>query len=339
MPELSPTLVFNQISTGALAHKILDLRPDPAPRLRLLRDVLRCPPEDGDVRQAEQEVAQSKWVTELAQHQQPDGTWGRFHSQDSQVKTPFPTTEYAIRRALALGLDRHSPILQKAAAFIADHLDGNSTWSDPPEKHDDPRVFPYNIRSISAGMLALIDREHALLEPLWQHWAKLLAAAFAEGDYNPRTELACQQELSGISSKRLMPFHVYYPLLILSATRNMLPLDLEDQMLAYLLHKPDGIYYIGDLRLDTLPRLDDPKFFDWLYGHEVISRFERWKAFAPHFMNWLWSQRGANGLWRMGPGVAHSYAFPMSESWRNPENRDIDCSVRILCLFQRYFES
>lgn len=338
MPELSPTLVFNRASITALAHKILDLHPDPAPRLRLLRDVLHCPPDDADLQQAASELAQSKWVVELGQYQQADGTWGRFHSQDSRLKTPFPTTEYAIRRALALGLDRNDALLQKAAGFIAAHLTGEKNWSDPLEKHDHPQVFLHNTRSISAGMLALIDGDHPLLEPMWQHWAELLAAAFAEGDYDAEAELARHQELSGISSKRLFPFHVFYPLLILSATHNLLPWELEDEMLAYLLHKPDGMYYVCGQRLDTLPRLDEVKFFDWLHGHEILARFERWKAFSPHFMNWLWSQREADGLWTMGQDAARSFGLPISENWRRAENRKIDCSVRILCLFEQYFE-
>jgi len=40
--------------------------------------------------------------------QMADGTWGRFHTRDSRVKQPFPTTESAIATALDLGEALHN---------------------------------------------------------------------------------------------------------------------------------------------------------------------------------------------------------------------------------------
>jgi hypothetical protein len=338
MPETSQKLAFTHADITSLAQRLLDLNPNPAPRFLLMRDLLHCFPGDAAFREAEQHLSESRWIIALSGAQQPDGTWGRFHSQDSRLKSPIPTTEFAIRRSLALGLDYRSPVIQKASDFIQAHIQGKTTWSDPPEKHDDPRVFPYNIRSISAAMLALIEPYHPLLDPFWAKWAELVEAAFASGTYNAKAELARHQELSGIPSKRLAHFPVYYPLIILSATRNRLPQDLEGRLLAFLLHKPDGIYYICTQSLDIFPHLEEKEFQSWLHGQEILARFSGWKAFAPEILNWLWSQRNEAGYWDMGKGVLHSYAFPLSESWRRTENRMIDCTIKILCLMQRYFE-
>jgi hypothetical protein len=337
MPETLQTLAFTEAELASLALRILDLDPDPAPRYLVLRDLWHCAPGEASLRAAQNNLSESRWIIALAGAQQPDGTWGRFHTQDTRVKRLFPTSEYAIRRALALGLDQHSPVLQKVSGFIQAHLQGKTTWPDPPEKHDHPLVFPYNIRSVSAGMLALIQPDHPVLEPFWDKWAALVEAAFASGSYDPQAELARHQQLSGIPSQRLSPFHVYYPLLILSATQNRLPPDLEKRMLAYLLHKPDGIYYVCSQGLTTFPRLEENGFQSWLHGQEILARFDEWKAFAPAILNWLWSQRNAAGLWDLGKGASHSDALPLSESWRRTENRVIDCSIKILSLMQRYF--
>jgi hypothetical protein len=331
-------LVFSQADLESLAQRILNLDPDPSPRCLVLRDLLHCSPAETALQIAQRELKGSKWSIELENDQRSDGTWGRFHTQGSQVKSPFPTTEFAIRRALALGLDRRSPILQKTVSFIEAHIQGKTTWSDPPEKHDDPQVFPYNIRSISAAMLAFIEPDHPLLDPFWEKWADLVSAAFASGVYDAQAELARHQQLSGIPSKRLMPFHLYYPLIILSATRNRLPHQLEEKLLAFLLQKPDGMYYVCNQRLDELPHLEEKKFTSWLHGQEILARFGGWKAFASQILNWLWHQRNEAGLWDVGSNVAHTYSFPLSESWRRAESRVIDGSVKILCLMQRYFD-
>lgn len=337
LPEPVEKLDFTQADLTALAERILELGPDPAPRLRVLRDLLNRPPGDPELRAAEQELHNSRRVRELAEAQLPDGTWGRFHSQDSRVKSPIPTTEFAIRRALALGLDRRSPVLQRASGFIQAHLRGEITWADPPEKHDDPRVFPYNIRSVSAAMLALIEPEHPLLDPLWDKWAGLVEAAFAGGEYDAQAELARHQALSGIPSRRLAPFHIYYPLLILSATRRRLAADLEARMVAFLLRKPDGIYYVNSRRMDVFPGFQDKKIVSWLNGQEVLARFAAWKAFAPALLKELWGGRAEAGLWDLGKGTGHWDDLPLSESWRRIENRVIDSSVKVLCLMRRYF--
>jgi hypothetical protein len=92
------------------AEKILEMHPDPVPRFRLLRDVLRLDPASAAYCEAEKALQGSKWIALLQNSQQPDGTWGRFHTQDTSVKQPFPTTETAIAAALGSGLDQHSPM-------------------------------------------------------------------------------------------------------------------------------------------------------------------------------------------------------------------------------------
>ncbi len=331
-------IAFGQAEIGRLAQQLLDLNPDLSPRLILLRDVLRCPPDDPARMETERQLLASRRVQELSAAQQPDGTWGRFHTQDTAVKGSFPTSEFAIQRALALGLDRHSPILKKAAGFIQAHLQGHTTWSDPPEKHDHPLIFPHNIRSVSAAMLALIDNDHPALEPLWRYWAAVVEGAFAGGSYNREAELACHQRLAGIPSRRYTPCHVLYPLVILSATRQRLPPELEHRLLEFVMHKADGVYYVYERSLAEFPRLEQRGFESWFHAQELVSRFACWKEWAPAALNWLWQQRDAQGLWDIPSASGRSFAFPLSESWRRAANRRIDWSVNILRLARRYFD-
>ena len=70
-----------------LAQSILDAQPDASVRIRLLRDVLRLPAQDEALLNAQQDVIKSRWVQELAQEQQSNGSWGRLHSRDSGQDT------------------------------------------------------------------------------------------------------------------------------------------------------------------------------------------------------------------------------------------------------------
>ena len=129
---------FTQEDLTEIATKLLDMSPDPVPRYRLLRDILQIDQGNRRLLDAKAAVQQSKWVRLLYSSQLKDGTWGRFHTQNSKRKQVFPTTETAIATALASGLDRDSDLLRKTVSFILDHLDGKTTWIDPPEKHDNP---------------------------------------------------------------------------------------------------------------------------------------------------------------------------------------------------------
>lgn len=61
------------------AQSILDLDPDPIPKLRILRDVIHRSPKDLAFLEAKHQSLRSKWVEELSAEQLPDGGWPRFH--------------------------------------------------------------------------------------------------------------------------------------------------------------------------------------------------------------------------------------------------------------------
>lgn len=84
-----------------LAYRLLDSNPHPIPRFRTLRDILRVPQQDSEYKLLQQAVADSSFVKELAQSQETNGTWGRFHTRDTKSKRKFPTTEMACVRPIA----------------------------------------------------------------------------------------------------------------------------------------------------------------------------------------------------------------------------------------------
>jgi len=331
--------LFTQKDLFASAEKLMEWNPDPVPRLRLLRDVLRVDPAEAVYREAQNRLEASKWVTLLRDSQLPDGTWGRFHSQDSRVKQPFPTTESAIAIGLACGLEKDHPILAKAIEPILDYVEGRATWPDPAEKHDNPLAWDVWVRHFSAAVLASVDPTHPCLQEFRQIWAEAVKVSFGSGTYDRQAEIRILNQLLDCRMKDPVPFHRKYPLWILSATANHLPAELEDKVIDYLLHAPQGIYYVCAGPLSLLPPISQRYFWSWMQGHRLLSRFRSWKSACANAADWIWSQRNELGLWDLGGQISRKpfTSLPLSESWKRSENRVIDSSVEVLTLLSRCF--
>jgi hypothetical protein len=332
-------LDFAQSDLEATAERILERHPDPVPRFRLLRDVLRPDPADTAFRAAKRGLQDSKWVALLQSSQLADGTWGRFHTQDSSIKQPFPTTELAIAAALDLGLDRHSLVLRKVLPVILDYMAGRTVWPDPPEKHDNPQAWYVWVPQLSAATLAQIDRHHPRLDKFWTLWAEAIKESFRSGAYDRQREIAVLNSLLECRMKNPVAFHVRYPLLILSATDNQLPEDLERKMLHFVMHAPSGIYYVYQKDISVLPPIHSRDFWGWFRAHRLLSRFRLWKELSTEAVNWIWAQRTKEGYWDSGSKVTRRpySGFPLSESWRRPNNRIVDCTVEVLGLLSKAF--
>ncbi len=333
-------LSYSENDLISIAEQLLALEPNPIPRFRLLRDVLRLEAASPEYVQAEAAVQETAIVKLLRTSQHPDGTWGRFHTQDTTVKQPFLTTEGAITAALSSGLDKHDPILVKAQAAILDYVEARTCWPDPPEKHDNPLAWYVWVPIVSAAVMSRIDPYHPCLEPYWRLWVAAEGAAFASGSYDRQKEIAALVELLDCRMKNPVPVTSMYPVLILSSTRNPLPENLERRLLSFLLGFPRGIYYVYEKTIQDMPPIDDRKFWAWTRAHSLLSRFGLWKELAMDALNWIWAQRNERGFWDLGSKMARRpfTPFPLSESWRRSENRMIDCTVEMLALLARWLE-
>ncbi|MBN1409450.1 MAG: hypothetical protein JW969_01305 [Spirochaetales bacterium] len=194
-------LKFSQDDIFTIGKKLLALNPGPIPKYRILRDVLNYDADGPERTAVKEKLGDTKWVSILYKTQLKYGTWGRFHTRDSSVKKIIPTTELAIQTALDSGLDKQIELLKKTVSFIIRHLEGKTTWSDTPEKHDNPAAWPVSIRHLSAANLALIDPYHGHLDYFWNYWVEVTEKAFKTGEYNRNAEIRIRNKLD-LESKR-----------------------------------------------------------------------------------------------------------------------------------------
>lgn len=320
--------IFSIVDVQTTARAILETEPDPIVARRLLREVLRVPPDDSEMAKVRSEAISSKWVHQLEQAQLPDGSWGRFHSQDTKQKTVFRTTEEAIDRAIALGLDPNAGALARVRQYIQEVLGGRRHITDRDEKNE---VWPLGIKLILAGRLAQLDPTNEALEPFWTYLVEVASQAFKSGMYRLEDEAAAYLRLSGINWPQGF-LESQHALWILSSRK--IPNELEQHLVNWIWHKPDGIRYLRAPLNFFQPRL----IGYWLRSMGILSRFEYWRKLSVNILNEIWSLRDEHGLWDFGTHLARSIDFPLSESWHQGIRRKQDYSACILVLLRKFFD-
>ncbi len=320
--------VFTLEDIHSSARNILEEAPVGILAHRLLREVIRVPSDDPDQIQAKKAAADGKWVRQLVGAQIPDGSWGRFHSQDTQVKTAFRTTEEAIDRAFGLGIEPNSQMLSQVSQYILDVLHGELHITDRVEKHES---WPLLIKFILAGRLAQVDPTNKELDPFWTYLADVAKQAFTSGSYRLEDEVAAYQQQSGIHVQNGF-LESQHALWILATHR--LPEQIERDMVRWIWHKPEGIRYIRVALADPTAR----RIGYWFRSMNILTRFNSWREISINVLNRIWEQGDQDGMWDFGSRIASCVEFPLSDSWRQSKNRRLDYSTCILILLRKFYD-
>ncbi len=318
----------------SVAETILAQSPGAVVKIRLLRDVLDKPRDNSERVEAQSELTINRWVRALAAEQRADGGWGAFHSGNTRNKQAIPTTEAGVERALALGLENTHPVLVKAKDYLVGILQGRIVFPDRPEKNN---RWATGVRLFTAATLARIAPEHPELAHERQLWTQIARRAFQAGSYNDDDEAQAHVELTGASVRgSYLMLRGKYQLILFGSFPGELPLDVEKALLAWLWQLPDGLGYLSVPLY--LPPPDRPGAVDrWMASHELLGQyFPNWASFAAPAVDWLLAKQQADGYWDFGPRPAARVNLPLSDSWRELNNRKIDWSVRVLTILKRY---
>lgn len=303
---------------------------DSIPKLVLLRKVLRTPAGDPETIEAHRAALQDQHVLELVAAQRNDGGWGRFHSADSRARCRIPTTEWAVRRALAMGLDAASPVLTAAVAYLSGLVEGRLDLPDPPEKND---RWSTGKELFAAATLALVSPDLPILDRVWAKWVEIGRRTFESGIYDSEAEVRAHRALTGASVRdSYLTMNNHYALALLTSRPDCLPRELECSLLAWLCSGATVIKYV-DWRPGNLPDPVVPSQVErWFRAAELLCRFEGWRKRGRGALDWLWLQRREGGLWDFGPQRQQSWALPLSRDWRSRRRRVHDYSTRALVL-------
>jgi hypothetical protein len=312
-----------------VASRILQEKPDPVVRFRLLRDVLGVSSDSETLACARREMLESRWVKDLRNEQRQDGSWGRFHSA-MKSKGRTLTTEAAVERGLALGLEASDPIFHAAAGYLKRLLEGKAEFPDPPERNN---RWNTGKQLFTAATLARIWPTLPVLDKPWELWASIAEHTFASSTYDPETEIQAHCMLTRASVKNsYLVLNNRYQLALLGSRATRLARTVENALFDWVWHKNDGVGYLN-VPLANPPRRFTAGMLDRFFTSlELLVHFPSWRNHAKNTVGWLWEQRTEEGLWDFGPRAGTSIYFPLSESWREERKRRHDWSTRALTL-------
>jgi len=307
------------------ANAVLGTRPDPVVELRVRRDVLGSLERSAEIKKLKVQIDETEWVKSLADEQRPDGSWGRLHSEDTSQRQRHPTTEFAVRRAVALGLTNEHPVLCLARDHLANVITSGNC-ADPPEKND---RWPTGVRLFAASTLSRYDADHAAVVSYWHLWCEIAELAFATGSYDPDREAAAHHELTGASVRdSYLRLDNRYALELLTS-RGHVDAKVGRGLAAWLLGSREGIRYLSVPLLR--PLFGSPSGTDrWLTSLDIILGLPLTAEQLQCLLTPLIGQRGDDGLWDLGLRPVRSEALPLSDNWRSRRKRTADWSTRVL---------
>jgi len=318
------------------AYRVLQEDPDPVVRFRLLRDVLRVPRDTNTLIDARREMLQSRSVQELESEQREDASWGRFHSA-MKTKGKIVTTEAAVERGLALGLEASDPIFRATISYLSRLLEGTIDFPDPPERNN---RWTTGKQLFAAATLARICPTLPILDRTWELWANIARHAFASGEYDSEAEIRAHQMLTGASVKdSYLVLNNRYQLALLGSRATKLSKSLENALVDWVWRKEDGVGYL-EIPLSNPPCFFTSGMLDRLFTSlELLSYFPSWRRLGGNLICWLWTKRNNEGFWNFGHRASMSVYFPLSESWRKKGYRQHDWSTRVLALLRNYYNA
>lgn len=294
---------------------------DPFPGYILQKEILHSSSCEAEYNK----LKESKWYKQLADEQWENGSWGRFHTQDTkaQTKQKFVTTETALRRARELSLDKSDEMVHKSVQLMERYLQDQEEWLDTNENHFG---FQIAFRTIIAANLSLFDPGHPFVQSKKEICADNLSKAIRNGSLE---EEIWENENRNRNEIFLKPFTVYIVWLL--QHNDFLDKSLERGFLEYIWNRKDGIYYCAGGPLSEVVFLESKSFLTWLSGLESLSDFSLFSEFmkrgaANHLINEIYRLMYADILLpAAGPIFGH-----YSEAWSGKNNRKNDLILRIL---------
>lgn len=310
------------------AFDIIRQNADPPVKYRILRDILRLPDGDLLLSKTKEEMIAGKWVNHIASRMNLVGNLQMPRPGMSVSAAEFSEAETLIRRSLALGLDKDSPLLCKAADYLSCILREDICANICPGDAETEA----NIKTAAASLLSEFDPWNKSLDGLWNTWYAIACQAFSSGRYDPLEESAAISRVAGTDRfDGTMGLNNGCILALLASRSRVLP-QMFEELLLNMIWQSDHLMGHHGVSFRSLPSADDiGRLEAWLRSLEILSAFKLGMIFAEPEVFWLWSRRDANGLWNHWA----NQEWMLSDGWQDDAKRRTDMSVRILIYLRK----
>ena len=272
-----------------------------------------------------------KWANKIIELQKDDGSWGFFHSLSMPTSAQPITTEQAINRLRRLGFTNDDVVIKKAISYMHGCL-AKMEIPDRGEKRMDNSLF---VELMLATCIRRFTNDDIHANDVAKKWRIITEAAFSAGKYDPDIYINTLYEVlkpkygTVKRHKELLRLDYYYPILLLAGEIDS---SIEEVYFDHIMNS-ETCYYYG--YYGSIKRL--PKDFASKEASIYLGAVELYCDYPNKYckeklkfvVEWLNKNRNANGKWDMGAIVKDGTYFPLSDSWRTTELREMDCTYRI----------
>lgn len=276
------------ITTQQITNYLAEHITDSVPKYILIKEIYKKEPSSLEYVNTCNDMKQSKWYRELADTQWEDGSWGRFHSQDSKLpKNQRFTTEGMLGRSRELSISKDDPMIEKSILLLERYVRGEETWTDRVEQHRDKGQGHMFCRPfLTAAVISMIDPENPVIKPFRYVVAETLKTAFEKGafDENFWNQKEREYRVPGI----VRPGTLYGSMLLQNT--NCIDDILQRQWLDYIWNQSGGIYYVSSVPPADKQNVEDSLFDQWFRTLELLSGFSLFPDFMkddilPHLLS------------------------------------------------------
>lgn len=225
-----------------------------------------------------------------------------------------------------LGLTRADEPVKRALAYMRDCLLGRRQPPDGREKVINWDAFEAHML---AAWIRIFEPDDPLALPVARRWAELITLSFASGGFDADT-YACAYR------KRIPPLHPREQLIrvpqlyMVHLLKGLLDEATEKRFVDYLIRHEQGIYYVYGQRINVCPaEFASKKTSAYLAALETLAGYTCAAEKLRFAVDWIHRHQDNDGSWDLGASAKDGVYFPLSDSWRKPEDRRRDCSVRI----------
>lgn len=312
---------------------LLSRNPDAIPRLRILRDLLDIPDDSDDVVKAKEEAKKSKWTEILRNEQHEDGSWGRFHTEDTKRKQKIPTTQFAISRAIELGIDQGDKMLSSAIRYMQEVLSDRRRWPDVYEKNV---WFAPGVKIFTAAALSTVDSENPLVARVRDQMIEIYRRTLHSGIYNRSEERSASLDVLGVDvSGSYISISSAPNLELIGSCNGSFPIEMQQTLFKAIWNEQVKTFYLRPRPSRFPDTILSRDFLWWFHTVNVMTRISTPTDIAEKLIEWFQANRGTDGLWDGPRQPGRTAEFPLSESWRRSGNRAIDYSTQIGSLISR----
>ena len=279
---------------------------------------------------------QGKWAKEIIGLQHTDGSWGYFHTLSNPTPKQPITTEQALRRLEILGYTIEDKPIKDAVKYLDNCLTGVIKTPDRDEKTHNWKIYTDLMLST---WIKIFTNGNKNANNIAEKWRQIISSSFAEGKYDHKQYTSVFENIfkTKLNPKagRHIDFVHFYPISLLS---NVLDKTIEAEYFRYILEHDTGMYYIYGNKLNEVPQTFQSKNVSgYIRAIEILAKYDNpeCKKQLGFVVKWLKENMVEKDKWDMGKESKDGVNFPLSDSWRNGEDRIKDCTYRIGKLLER----